>query len=456
MKQNIFYSKVFLGCLIWSFASCKKEVEITQKWKPELSISQADPRFQAGEIHFVKDTVYVLTSNLNINSGQTLLIEPGTLIKVKDKITVTINAGAQIKANGTKDEPVVFTSATFKGGAGNLVRSSGGDDQSFWYGLRIYGSQGMSSGNLNYVRIEFAGGDDYNYGAASVSLLNVDEQTTLQHIQVSYSFQTPSFYFSSGNVNASNLISYASVNSDIIADNGYKGRFQNVIAYRHPFFALSMGTAASLAGLLIKGDETDIAVSNLTVLGPDLQRGTAGKYYDTTSTDQLGSVYGSRVAAMIISGGKFHVRNSIISGFPNSAIYLDNATSASSLQQNQSEFAYSVFESDNKDRAFFLPSNIYPPYNSVDLRDFLLRQEYKNQQFYDIASFGFADPFNFDLNPDINLKPTSELSTGANYDSPVFSDPFFSQVAYRGAVSSNNNWLRGWTNFLPLQTDYNP
>ena len=54
-------------------------------------------------------------------------------------------------------EPVVFTSATLKGAPGLLVNNSAGD-QSYWYGISISGTPGQSSGKLDFISIEFAGG----------------------------------------------------------------------------------------------------------------------------------------------------------------------------------------------------------------------------------------------------------------------------------------------------------
>lgn len=454
MKPGIL-NIIQLALMLLFLSACSKEVVITQKEKPEVTLTGNDQRFTTSSVHLVKDTVYILASNIVIGSGQVFTIDAGTLIKVKPKVSITINAGGKIEANGTKDQPVVFTSSANKGSAGLLVNNSGGD-QIFWYGLKINGSPGSSSGNLHYVRIEFAGGNDFDYGASSLSLMNVSNQTSLEHIQVSYSFQTPSFYFAGGDVNAAYLISFACTYSDFVFDNGYNGKLQYLIAHRHPYFSAPDGSGTTMAGVFLMGDATRLSASNITVLGPDSQNGTSQKYFDTTSRDFFGSIIGSKVAAMVINSGKFKIRNSVFCGFPHSAVYLDNAVTASSLQQDESEFSYSVFESDNRNRTFFLPANVYPPYGSNELRDFLLRQEYQNQQFYDIQSFDFSDPYNYDVNPNIRLTPASPLTTGANFDGPVFNDSFFKQVSYRGAIISGDDWLGGWTNFLPLQTDYNP
>ncbi len=444
---------VFLGlaCAITSvfFYSCKKEIIITKKPLPEVVIEAGDARLLAGDIHFVKDTVYVLAANLVRNTGQTFTLDAGTLVKVKNNIGITINSGGKIFANGTQTDPVVFTSAANKGGVGKVV-ASGSDGLNFWYGISITGSTGVSSGNMNFVRIEFAGGYRGIQGEASLSLNMVDKLTSLENIQVSYSFEIPSFDFSGGNCNAAKLVSYASFLSDFVIENGYNGMLQNLLAYRLPYFAPSCDRGCDgleLSGLTITGANTFPAISNLTILGPDLQNGTSKKYFDTTF------VFGStgRVAALIIKSGKFFIRNSVVAGFAKTGILLDNRTTGTALNNNEIEFTYSAVETNDASRAFYLTPGVYRPFTSADLKSFLLRPQYHNQQFLKFDDLGFTDPFSYDVKPDPLPKTGSPLLSGANFSG---ADIFFKRVDYIGAIGTEN-WMQGWINFLPLQTDYN-
>ena len=442
--------------MLFLFYSCKKEITITQKIKPEVVIAPGDSRLSFDDIHFVKDTVYIIATDIIRNTSQTFTIDAGTLIKVKNKIAITINPGGQILANGTKSEPVIFTSTASKGGGGQIV-NTGASDQNFWYGISITGSEGKSSGNMNFVRIEFAGGSRSIPGEAALSLTEVDKLTIIQNIQVSYCFETPSFDFSGGNCNASKLVSYACVNSDFIIENGYKGMLQNLLVYRHPYFASSCDRGCNgidLAGLIIKDDNSFPLISNLTVLGPGIQTGTGKKYSDTTSItpSPIGNIIsGSRVGGVIIRGGKFIIRNTVLSGFPKGGFYLDNRASAVALNNNYAEFTYSLTESNDSSRAFFLTPGVYPPYTSADFKQFILRPQYHNRQFYNLDDFGFTDPFNYDINPNLLPRPGSPVLSGANFDG---ADTFFQRVDYIGALGTDN-WMEGWVNFIPLQTDYN-
>jgi hypothetical protein len=64
-----------------------------------------------------------------------------------------------------------------------------------------------------------------------------------------------------------------------------------------------------------------------------------------------------------------------------------------------------------------------------------------------------TDPFNYNVRPDPYPRTGSPLLSGANFDAP-FNDAFFNKVDYRGALGSDK-WMASWTNFLPLQTNYN-
>jgi len=51
-----------------------------------------------------------LTENLTVKNGATLTIDPGTWVSVDDDVTITVEAGGRIVANGTQSEPIRFTS----------------------------------------------------------------------------------------------------------------------------------------------------------------------------------------------------------------------------------------------------------------------------------------------------------------------------------------------------------
>jgi hypothetical protein len=71
--------------------------------------------------------------------------------------------------------------------------------------------------------------------------------------------------------------------------------------------------------------------------------------------------------------------------------------------------------------------------------------------FDNSAAFSFKDPFNYEdpgfLPQDSTLLKGADF-TGANYST------YFDKVNFIGAFGSED-WLRPWTNFIPLKTNYN-
>ena len=457
MKWRNKWSLLTAVLLVAVFGACKKSAFKTYA-KPETTINATDNRLLGSLIHFSKDTVYVLATSINIYPGQVLKIDAGTLIKVNDYLSITINNGGVIDAKGTAADPIVFTSSAYKGTPGFVSYSSTGGEHS-WLGIIIRGNYpltGFGSGTLSHARIEFAGSSVNNYTALGGLLLqNVSDSTVIDNIEVSYSVRYSSFNISGGNVNVRNLVSYASGSSDFNISDGYRGLLQNLLAYRHVFFAPQIGSSTNLAGLMVNGDSTFPSISNLTVLGPDLQPGTNPKYSDTTTApDVLGIVHGSDVAALIVNSGQFRIRNSIFMGFPKGGFVLNNKSSAMSLQFGPSELTYSFLHSSDSSRTFHLRPGVYPPFNSYDMALFLMQSQYANSWVLQASDFRWEDPYAYDTQPKPFPAAGAPELSGANFDGPTFADGFFDKVSYRGALGTDS-WMSGWTNFVPLQTNYN-
>ena len=430
--QNYKYVVAFvfasLACIL---SGCQKESVFLTRPKPEVIIKANDPRLKQAVIHFSEDTVYVLKTDLIRNAAQLLKIDAGTLVKVAENIAIIINDGAEIDAVGTATEPIVFTLATDKGKAGIITT-----EFKFWKGIGIYSSaNSKSSGTMSFVRIEFAGQAVENNLTASLYLENVNSKTILNNIQISYSDQ-PSFEFNGGDVNASYLVTYASNNYDFKIQNGYKGKIQHLLAYRHPYFFPGFVKA----GLLIKGATTFPILSNSSIIGPGL------KSTDVNAIQQT--------ALLLTEGARCHIANSVFLAYPYQGLYIDNRETATSFLKNESTITTSIFQSNTPSSTFTLPSGILPPYTSIDLKNFLLQTALDNRQYTSASEFLLKDPLNYNNNPDPTPDANSPLLNGAKFDSAPFSDAFFKKVTYRGAFGTEN-WMQGWVNFTPLQTNYN-
>ncbi|MCG6956808.1 MAG: fibronectin type III domain-containing protein [Gemmatimonadetes bacterium] len=156
---------------------------------------------------FYSDTLYVLQGYVKVSNGSTLTIQPGTKIVGDTMVagsSLWILRGSKIMAEGTADQPIVFTSE----------RSPGNRKPGDWGGLIIIGNALINrhvspiftegpvgaaedysggtdyydnSGSLKYVRVEFAGYDVSNGGGQelnSISNYAVGRGTQMDYIEV--------------------------------------------------------------------------------------------------------------------------------------------------------------------------------------------------------------------------------------------------------------------------------
>lgn len=465
MKRNslpVIITHILVVLHVTAFVGCtkKEHVRVTPQ-KPEvvLSLFTADPfadKTWADRtvLHLHKDTVYVIDANYVRDAGEELIIEEGTLIKLTTASSITINEGAIITANGTPEKPIILTSNARPGTQGPNWGGLIINGRSFNNARGPNGIPDDFSGVLNYVRVEFA----------SVALNGVGSKTVFENIMVSYTNRPAfdpyesAFNINGGTFNARNLVSYAcSGPADFFITNGYAGNMQNVLACRHPFFGRTGSDPRnSLAGVFIQNNSTNPVnarpysnpiISNLTVIGPNSVNGTPAEYLDTNR----------RAAALITTNSTcFHIRNSVILGFPVSAWYLDDKETAENLPKGLAEFDYSIVQSNNQNKVLYLDPTSYPPYTSNDFRGYILGSNFKNRLFNTIGDFEFENLENYEFGPGLLPLDSAFILTGASFErSQFYNHPYFNKdIKYLGAVGKDN-WLQGWTNFKPLKTNYN-
>ncbi len=444
MKNKIFLPVVLM---ILAATACKKENEELKPALPEKRIIDASNSVQlVQKLHLYADTVYILDNQLSRISGQELIVDAGTIIKcIGSNASILITQGASISLNGTRDKPIVFTSKAATG------TQKAGD----WGGIVIEGKSinnnissslsgiSDSSGIINFVRIEFAG----------LTLRGVGSKTKINNVQVSYAGGRAAFKFEGGTFCATNLVSYAcNAASDYHITNGCNAKLQNLISYRHPFFA-NGNDNDFLCGMLIENNEfgnatalpqTNPLISNATITASGNRQNALSKYRDTTI----------RNAALITTGNaKFKIRNSVFAGFPAATWYLNDFRTAASINHLYAEVAYSFFHSGTA-RNFYLVPGAYGPFDSIDFRAFILQAAFQNKLLSTIDEIRFTNFEQYD-SPSLVPQPGSFLLTGADFSKLEFTDSFFNKVAYKGALGADN-WLQGWVNFEPLKTDYNP
>jgi len=181
----------------------------------------------------------------------TLTIEPGTIIKGdKEKFGgLIVNKGGKLIANGTKTNPIVFTSAQQKG-----ARRSGdwagivilGDSkintvagiakmESIEGNHGIYGGENEadSSGELSFVRIEYAGQNTTLGAFNGLTLGAIGSGTKIENVQISFS-KDDGIEFFGGTANAKNVVLYKNLDDDLDFTAGYTGIIENALVIRDP------------------------------------------------------------------------------------------------------------------------------------------------------------------------------------------------------------------------------
>jgi hypothetical protein len=250
------------------------------------------------------NNIYLLQGQIYVKNGATLTIEPGTIV-MGDKNTagsgLFITQGSRLVANGTANNPIVFTSNqapgarslgdwggvilmgrasnNLPGGIGNIEGLAVSPDTQ--YGGGANPDDADNSGSLKYVRIEFPG---YVYQPNKeingLTLGAVGSGTTLDNIQISFS-NDDAFEWFGGSVNARHLVSYRNLDDDFDTDNGYHGNVQFGLIVRDPNIADAPAVSTS-EGFESDNDasgsastpQTSAIFSNITAVGP--YRGNTG------------------------------------------------------------------------------------------------------------------------------------------------------------------------------------
>ena len=194
-------------------------------------------------------TDYLLQGLVTVKAGTTLTIEKGTVLKgeAQSKAILLVEAGAKIVAEGTEDEPIVFTSQAAPGDRragdwggvvilGNApVNVPGGKGNIEGILKTVSGTQyggtdpDDSSGVFRYVRIEYAGvvlAQDNEVNG--LTLGGVGRGTKLDHVQVRQALDD-CFEFFGGTVDAKYLACQGNEDDGFDWDNGYSGRLQFLV-----------------------------------------------------------------------------------------------------------------------------------------------------------------------------------------------------------------------------------
>ncbi|MEQ3655325.1 MAG: hypothetical protein ABNH00_05635 [Dokdonia sp.] len=214
------------------------------------------------DLVLTSDLIWELDGRVTVTNGATLTIEPGTIIKAfagqeANASVLIIARGAQIQANGTAQQPIIFTSAADGIQIGQTVGTLDENARGLWGGLIVLGNAPISedgdieasqiegipasdtnglyggtdpadsSGSMQYISIRHGGtligeGNEIN----GLTLGGVGTGTVVNHIEVVGNVDDGIEFFG-GSVNASNLLVWAQGDDGLDIDQAYSGTITN-------------------------------------------------------------------------------------------------------------------------------------------------------------------------------------------------------------------------------------
>lgn len=272
----------------------------------------------------------------------------------------------------------------------------------------VYAINSVSSGELHYVRVEYAGqsiGDGNELNAYTFAA--VGHNTVVDHC-LAYKGEDDAFEFFGGDVNAKYLVSIATDDDAFDFDFGYKGKIQFAVSTIDP----SLTYSKDPNGIECDNDGdgtsnkpfTHPVLSNLTIVGT-----SNGEVAGTTSESKL-----LKSAADFRRNCGFTLVNSVLGGFPK-GIFKETTNADYKLKNNivssvpNAGSEYVTFTPDASNTRTAITSVLTSPWTY----------------------------YNFNSN---SLKPVSggEATSGANFDGLTG----FEIVSYKGAINPiGQNWL---------------
>jgi hypothetical protein len=417
-----------------------------------------------GNVNWSNDTIYKLTGKVYVKAGGTLNIAPGTIIKGDVSTAgscLIVTRGGKINAVGTPTQPIVFTSSatpgnkstgdwggiviagnakvnvtggigTFEGG--NLANPDGTTSDGQYGGLNDLDN----SGELKYVRIEYAGFPFApNNELNGLTMGGVGSGTKISYIQVSYGLDD-AFEWFGGTVNCDHLVSFRGNDDDFDTDFGFSGKVQFGVALRDTAVADAVSGANGFesdndAAGSGNGPKTRAIFSNFTMVGP---RHT-GSVSDTNYNKNF------KRGAHIRRNSEQSIFNSIFMGWP-TGNHIDgdschkNADSSLLVMQNNVIAGCKL----NLDSVGGVTWNISPWFNAT---------ANENTIYSANSDVMLTSPFDY-FNPNFRPTSTSPMLSGAAFTNPKLANGFTS-VNYRGAFGTDD-WTADWTNFNPDTASY--
>jgi hypothetical protein len=434
------------------FAACKKDsvkVNNTNSRKTDTlqGAITTSMTLDPNKNYYLKGQVYVKgNATLTIPAGITVYAQVNASRSAKSVLVITM--GSKLFINGTADKPVVFTSASSSPQPGDwgaiVILGSAPTNAGIMNvaGLPIsndtqFGGSATAdnSGSITYLRLEYTGGinppaeDEWAIDKASGLLFaGVGSGTHVDNVMVKYS-NDDSFQWVGGTVNATHLISYNAGDDDFDFDMGYEGNLQFLIGYR---------TKASSQALRANGVEsyndsvpttntplTRPVISNMTLIGP--------QGVDASSTNVWMGVY-------MRKGTRLAIRNIVDAEFSRGAFMTCPRTRPVILADNDAEFRSNLVQTDTTARTFAWDQGLVIAVPDPAMTTFETNTVNKDSVIVASSDMKLTTMYTATGTgaPDLTPMSGSPALAGADFTGVDFSNAFFVQTTYRGAIGTTN------------------
>ncbi len=413
------------------------------------------------------DTTYVLDGMIMVTRDAVLEIEAGTQIRATPESGLVVRAGSRLEAEGTADEPIVFTSDQPVG------QRLAGD----WAGLALVGraptnredfflrvddgdrgkppvggdNEDYDCGTLRYVRTEFGGAETEveidgetrrEQALNGITLAGCGSETTVEYVQTHMSDDDGIAIFG-GNVDLRYAVVTSAATDSFNFDTGWHGTAQFIAAQQD-----SHGNDALEIQNLFEDHEAEPRsnpqIYNFTLIG------------DPNTSGQVG--------LNIQRGAKARMANGIVIGHPDAGLFIESAVTAHAVEAEELEVRSTAFENtgpDGEDPFALFDLDYYDEedweielFNHgayPDYEGFANYGYFTEERFHNLINAGVSfhdDPY--DLG-DPGWVPHPEHVVPADDDvaEPPEQEGFDSSAVYRGAFQPNvfNHWAEGWTEY---------
>ena len=375
------------------------------------------------DLSLTPDKLWVLRGKIFIGedggTSATLYIDPGTrIVGSTTKDVLVINRGSKIHAEGTRENPIVFTTindSTARGQWGGLVINGRAPINTVSGQAEGEGNTGFyggddpddNSGILKFVRVEYAGHEIVpDKELNGIAFQGVGRGTVVDYIQV-HKNSDDGVEFFGGTVDAKHIVLTGNKDDSLDWTFGWSGRVQFVIVQQFADRA-NNGIEADSSKIIGAMPRSNPMLSNMTFLGAN-----------SNSVEAQGS------ALLLRRGTGAEILNSIFTDFNLGCIDIDDA-------QTVEAGMISFFS------------------NILFCRQNFEVEEGEDREDWNVADYFTASNGNMILDPMLNgFVPQSDSPALVSENiTPLPLDGFFDAVNYIGAVrDAEDDWYKGWTRF---------